>query len=168
MAIQNNHRGKPRLLTTKDLVFLCKKLNDSGVKYVLIGGFAVNYYGFSRVTVDIDILVDTSEENISKIKKALKYLPEKAAEQIAPGDVEKYKVVRVSDEIVIDLMARACEVTYKNANIKYFDYEGVSIPIVTLPTLIKTKQYSVRPKDKEDIRYLKEIKKQSKAMEKEL
>jgi len=162
MAIQNNNEQGPRPLTTQDLVILCKKLNDCAAKYVVIGGFAVNYYGFSRVTGDIDLLVDTSKENISKIKKALEYLPEKAAKQISPGDVEKYKVVRVSDEIMIDLMAKAGEVTYKKENIQYFNYEGVTIPIVTLSTLIKTKQYSVRPKDKEDLKYLREIEKQKK------
>ncbi|PKM99201.1 MAG: hypothetical protein CVU78_07520 [Elusimicrobia bacterium HGW-Elusimicrobia-2] len=114
------------------------------------------------MTIDIDILVDPSEENIVKIKKGLEYLPEKAAAQIAPGDIEKYKVVKVSDEVVIDIMENACEVTYKTAGIENFAFKGVTIPIANLPTLIKTKQHSVRPKDKEDLKYLREIKKQNK------
>ena len=162
MAIPSNNGTEARLPTVEDLVALCKELNACNVKYVVLGGFAVNYYGLSRGTTDIDILVDTSEENVIKIKKALKYLPNKAAEEIAPDDVAKYQVVRVSDKIVIDLMAKACEVTYKTVGIKHFQYEGVDIPIVTLPSLIKTKQYSVRPKDKEDLRYLREIEKQKK------
>ncbi len=162
MAIPSDNGTKTRTLTVKDLVVLCRNLNAVKAKYVVIGGFAVNYYGFARMTIDIDILVDPSEENIVKIKKGLEYLPEKAAAQIAPGDIEKYKVVKVSDEVVIDIMENACEVTYKTAGIENFAFKGVTIPIANLPTLIKTKQHSVRPKDKEDLKYLREIKKQNK------
>ncbi len=161
MAIPNDSGAEARPPTIDDLVGLCKSLNADGVKYVVLGGFAVNYYGLNRGTTDIDILVDPSEENISKIKKAMAYLPEKAAEEIAPGDVEKYKVVTVADEIVIDLMAKACGVTYKTAGIEYYKFKDVTIPIVTLSTLIKTKQHSVRPKDKEDIKFLKIVEREN-------
>lgn len=161
MAIQNDPGAETRPPTIDDLVGLCKSLNADGVKYVVLGGFAVNYYGLNRGTTDIDILVDPSETNIAKIKKALAYLPEKAVEEIAPGDVEKYTVVTVADEIVIDLMAKACEITYKTAGIEYYKFKGVTIPIVTLATLIKTKLHSVRPKDKEDMKFLKIVARES-------
>ncbi|MEA2081596.1 MAG: hypothetical protein U9O97_02515, partial [Elusimicrobiota bacterium] len=138
-----------------DLILLCQKLNEDNVKYVVLGGFAVNYHGLNRGTTDIDILVDTSEKNITRIKKAMSYLPIKAIEDVAPGDVEKYNVVRVADEIVIDLMAKACEVTYKTAGIEYYEFKGVNIPIVTLSTLIKTKEHSLRTQDKEDLIFLR-------------
>jgi predicted nucleotidyltransferase len=41
----------------------------AGIKCVLIGGFAVNYYNFTRQTVDIDFLL--TEEDFRKIKKSL-------------------------------------------------------------------------------------------------
>jgi len=157
MAIPNDSGKETHPPTVEDLVTLCKSLNTAGVKYVVIGGFAVNYYGYPRATVDIDLLVDSSDDNISKIRKALAYLPAKASEKILTSDIEQYKVVRVSDDIVIDLMENACEVTYKKAGIEYFKFKNVTIPIATLPTLIKTKQHSIRPKDKEDIKFLKTV-----------
>lgn len=44
--------------------------NKTGVSCVLIGGFAVNYYKFSRQTADIDFLI--SEEGFNKIQNFLK------------------------------------------------------------------------------------------------
>lgn len=47
----------------EDLLALCKALNAEGVRYLLIGGFAVILHGFVRATKDIDLLIDASVEN---------------------------------------------------------------------------------------------------------
>ena len=147
MASQNADRPETRPPTIDDLVLLCKELNKEGVKYILIGGFAVNYYGFPRVTEDIDLLVEPSEDNISRIKKALSFLPDNAAMEINPDDIEKYEVVRIADEIIIDLLKKACDITYDNAKIEYFQFKEVTIPLADIPTMIRTKQ-GIRPRDK--------------------
>jgi len=156
MASQNAEGQKSRPPTIDDLVSVCRRLNEAGAKYILIGGFAINYYGFPRATEDIDLLVDPSADNILKIKEALSFLPDNAIEEIAPGDVEKYAVVRVADEIVIDLLKKACEMTYKEAGVEYFKFKGVNIPIADISTMIKTKQ-GVRPRDKEDLSFLMSV-----------
>ncbi|MEW6095566.1 MAG: nucleotidyl transferase AbiEii/AbiGii toxin family protein [bacterium] len=153
MALEDVERQKTRPPTIDDLVTVCKKLDENDVKYVLIGGFAMNYYGLTRATEDVDLLVDTSIDNIAKIKKALSFLPDNAIRDLANDDVEKYEVVKIADEIVIDLLKKACDVTYKDAGIEYFEFRGVNIPIADIPTMIKTKQ-SIRPKDKQDLSFL--------------
>jgi hypothetical protein len=42
-------------------------------------------------------------------------LPDNAAADIRDADVRQYTVIRVVDEIVVDLMAAACGVTYEEA-----------------------------------------------------
>ena len=153
MAAQDAEGEKSRPPTIDDLLAVCRRLNEEGARYVLIGGFAINYYGFPRATEDIDFLVDPSEENILKIKKALSFLPDNAVKEVFPDDVAKYEVVRVADEITIDLLKKACDITYKNAGIEYFEFKGVRIPIADISTMIKTKQ-GVRPRDKEDLSFL--------------
>lgn len=153
MASQDAHGQVSRPPTVDDLVAVCRELNEKGVKYILIGGLAMNYYGYTRATQDIDLLVDPSDNNILKIKQALSFLSDNAVKEIAPDDIEKYEVVRVVDEIVVDLLKRACEVTYKDAEIEYFQFKGVTIPIADISTMIKTKQ-GVRPKDKDDLMFL--------------
>ncbi|MBI5050192.1 MAG: nucleotidyl transferase AbiEii/AbiGii toxin family protein [Nitrospirae bacterium] len=153
MASQDVEGKTPRPPTIDDLVAVCKRLNEEDAKYVLIGGFAINYYGFPRATEDIDLLVDPSNDNILKIKNALSFLPDNAIKEVSPDDVRQYEVVRVADEIIIDLLKKACDMTYEKAGIEYFKFKGVRIPIADISTMIKTKQ-GVRPKDKEDLSFL--------------
>ena len=46
-------------------------LNDNEVIYAVIGGFGVNFYGYSRMTEDLDILFKPTVENIEKLLSAL-------------------------------------------------------------------------------------------------
>jgi hypothetical protein len=128
-------------------------LNDAGARYALIGGLAVNYYGFPRATQDIDFLVDSSEDNIVKIKNALDFLPDGASRDLRPDDVLVYSIVRIADEIVIDLIGSVGEVDYKTMGIERGTIDGVPVPIADLDTLIKTKQ-GLREKDKIDLQFL--------------
>jgi len=68
--------ARPPLL--EDLVSLCRNLNDARALYVVIGGMAVIQAGFGRATNDIDLLIDTSQDNQSRVRKALMALPDQA------------------------------------------------------------------------------------------
>ena len=57
--------------TIDDLVILCRHLNEAGVNYVVIGGFAIILNGYTRTTGDVDLLVDSTIENVDRIKQAL-------------------------------------------------------------------------------------------------
>jgi hypothetical protein len=156
VAAQNAEGKTSRPPTIDDLVTVCRRLNEEGSKYLLIGGFAMNYYGLPRATEDIDFLIDPSDSNIVKIKQALSFLPDNAAREVFPDDVQKYEVVRIADEITIDLLKKACEMTFEKAVAEYFEFKGVRIPIADIQTMIKTK-LGIRPKDREDLAFLKSI-----------
>ena len=141
----------------EDLLALCQALNAEGVKYLLIGGFAVILHGFVRATKDIDLLVDASTENIQRLKRAMAVLPDNAVALIADDEVEKYQVVRIADEIVVDLLKSACGVDYSRAargGIEIKIVNGVEIPVGTKELLIETKQ-TVRPSDAADVQFLR-------------
>lgn len=148
--------GYSRAPEVEDLISLCKGLNESGVEYMLIGGFAVILHGNVRTTKDIDLLVNTSKENIKKLKKVLSNLPDHAADEIRESDVKKYEVVRVADEIVVDLMAMACGIDFETAkkDIQIVDIEGVKIPVASKELLIKMKD-TIRHSDKLDAEFLR-------------
>ena len=55
----------------KDFKEFLKLLNANNVKYLLIGGYAVGYYGYPRPTGDMDIWIRIDEENAEKTVKAL-------------------------------------------------------------------------------------------------
>jgi len=150
-------RGESRAPQLQDLLDLCQSLNREGARYLLVGGFAVILHGFVRSTKDVDFLVDPGEENIRAVKKAMATLPDNAAALLADDEVQKYKVVRVADEIVVDLMAAACGITYSEATqggIESFKVRGVDIPVASKELLIRTKQ-TIRESDAVDVRFLR-------------
>lgn len=136
---------------------ICAKLNAVGAKYALIGGFAINYYGYPRATQDIDFLVDNSEENIIKIRNALSHLPDGASKELRPDDLKVYSIVRIADEIVIDLISSAGNIDFNSINIEYGEIDGTQIPIADIDSLIKTKQ-GLREKDTMDRKFLMMLK----------
>jgi hypothetical protein len=145
----------PRL---EDLLKICDALNASGSKYVVVGGMAVIQAGFVRATEDIDLLVDASPENIERIRRALSVLPDQAVRDVRPDDVSRYTVVRVADEVVVDLMKSACGIEYAEAanEVEVVTIRGVAIPFARPELLLRLKQ-TVREKDALDRRFLEEL-----------
>jgi hypothetical protein len=139
-----------------DLARLGRALNAHPVREVLIGGFAVIAHGGARITKDVDLLIDPSPENVAKIRDALQILEDNAVSEVADGDVARYSVVRVADEIVVDLMAAACGVDYAEArrDAVTMDFGGVEMPVASPRTLIRTKD-TVRPSDAADCQFLR-------------
>ncbi len=141
----------------EDILELCKALNAEGVRYVLIGGFAVILQGFVRATKDIDLLVDASVENVQRLKRAMSALPDNAIAMIADDEVERYTVIRIADEIVVDLLKEACGVDYSRAleaGVETRVVDGVRIPLASKELLIETKQ-TIRPSDAADVQFLR-------------
>ena len=150
-------RGYSRAPELEDLVAICRSLNNEGVRYLLIGGFAVILHGLVRTTKDIDLLIDPSEENIRRLKRALGTLPDNAVALIADDDVRKYRVVRVADEVVVDLMAEACGISYEEAfaaGVEHRQLSDVTIPIAKKEVLIRMKD-TIRDSDKSDVGFLR-------------
>jgi hypothetical protein len=142
----------------EDLVRICQALNEAGARYVLIGGFAVIAHGATRFTKDIDLLIDDDPSNVAKVKRALGVLADNAAADVRDTDIREYAVVRVADEVLIDLMGRACGLAYADvaADAEVRTIEGVPIPIASPATLIRTKD-TYRPQDAIDRGYLAEL-----------
>ena len=137
---------------------ICKALNEQGAKYVVIGGMAMVFHGFNRATEDIDLLVDKVASNISLLKKALSILPDNAVREVINTDIEEYGVVRVADEVVVDLMGSACGIDFKSAEsqIEWHELDGVKIPFASAELMLNTKQ-TLREKDEIDRLYLRRI-----------
>ncbi len=43
---------------------VAQRLPEAGIEFLMIGGHAVNYYGFVRATQDIDFMVAASDEQL--------------------------------------------------------------------------------------------------------
>ena len=142
--------------TRDDLLLICRSLNGHGARYLVIGGFAIIAQGFTRATEDIDLLIEDSASNLEKVRTALQVLPDRAAREVTDADLHEFLVVRVADEVVVDLMLRACGVSFTEAEreIEYHEIEGVNIPFASARLLWRTKQ-THREKDELDLHFLK-------------
>ena len=141
-----------------DVVRICRALNEAGARYLLIGGFAVIAHGAGRFTKDIDLLVDDSPGNVARVKQGLAVLADNAAAEVGDEDVRQHVVVRVADEVVVDLMGRAGGVGYEEAarDAELIERQGVSIPVASPRTLIRLKD-TPRPQDALDRAYLEGV-----------
>lgn len=148
----------PRAPEKSDLARLCAELNCREARYIVVGGFAIIEAGLIRLTSDIDLLIDTSLENEARVYDALRTLKDKAVDQLDPGDVEKFNVVRVADEILVDLMKSGCSVDYADAirDVVWREIQGVKIPFASPETLWRMKQ-THREKDIPDRLFLRKL-----------
>jgi len=55
----------------QDFLALLRAMEEKGVDYVLVGGFAIVLHGMHRHTMDIDVFVKNQHKNIRKLREAL-------------------------------------------------------------------------------------------------
>lgn len=144
-----------RPATLDDLKALVSALNAHGVDYLLIGGYALLLHGYSRTTIDIDLLVPADRATGERLRQALMILPDQAARDLDPAWFEEGETIRVADDIVVDILFNACGETYVTLadHAQTVDLDGIPVRTVDLEGLLRTKQ-SLRDKDVPDRRVL--------------
>lgn len=143
--------------TVEDLRDLCRELNERAAKYVVIGGFALRAANYIRSTMDVDLLVAADAENESRVFAAIATLPDHAARDLQPGELQAYSVIRVADEIVVDLMRSAGGIEYSEAaaDVVVHQVDGVAIPFASPRLLWRMKTVTHREKDAPDLLFLR-------------
>lgn len=141
------------------LVTVCRLLNAAGVRYVVIGGFALALHGAVRATKDIDILIEPTVENARRALEALQQLTFGIARELDPAAVAANPLTIVGDDPRVDLLTLAWSVRYADAapRRQTVEIEGVEIPFADIDTLIRSKQTG-RLQDMADVETLEELK----------
>ena len=143
--------------TVEDLRDLCRELNRRGAKYVVVGGFAIRAANYNRMTMDVDLIVASDLENEAKVFGALSTLPDNAVRELQPGELQKYNVIRVGDEILVDLIVSAGGINYFEAakDVVVREVDGVPIPFASPRLLWRMKVVTHREKDAGDLVFLR-------------
>ena len=149
---------EPREPTVEDLRDLCRELNRRSAKYVVVGGFAIRAANYNRHTMDVDLIVAADAENEAKVFSALATLPDNAVRELQPGELKQYNVIRVGDEILVDLMRSAGGIDYAEAakDIVVREVDGVPIPFASPRLLWRMKAATHREKDAGDLVFLRQ------------
>ncbi len=73
---------------------LFRTLNERNVRYLVVGGLAVNLYGVPRVTQDVDVIIAADPQNISDLIDALDYLGYVSRLPVDPAGMAEPDIVR--------------------------------------------------------------------------
>lgn len=155
---------------------ILREFQRQKVKYVLVGGMAFNLLGGDRGTLDMDIIVEMTDENLKKIVTILKKAGYHVKQPVNPAMIADKKIREdwiknknmkafnfYKDEkhyeevdIVID-----SPVTFKNAVKKALKAKigDLNLTIISPEDFIKMKKASGRDKDLKDVKELKIVRK---------
>jgi acylphosphatase len=124
------------------LLRVCALLNQAGARYLICGAQACILHGLVRTTEDVDILVEATEENCQRVIEGLARMQDGAARELTPGDILGNVVVKVADEVEVDISTKAWKVSYHDAapSAQQVVVKGVSIPYLGLDALIASKE----------------------------
>jgi hypothetical protein len=145
------------------LAFL-QELRSQNVDYVLVGAIGLTIHGIVRATQDVDIFVKPEEENISRMRNALKRIfPEDASiNEITAADLAgDYPVIRYNSpdgSLQIDILSRLGR-AFSFADVQFEEkfYEGVLVRVATPQMLYRMKKDTLRLQDRADAEALREI-----------
>ena len=153
-----------------------RELNSGGVKYLTVGGIALILHDIVRFTADLDLMVELSEDNLTKLVATMEKMgykprvPVKASDFIDPRKREKWireknmKVFSFYDpkrpthlvDIFVDEPIDFDEAYSRKKTFKVDDFE---IPVVSLEDLKRLKLLSGREQDILDIKELERLEK---------
>ena len=143
--------------TQPDFEELLKLLEENNVEYLVVGGYAVAFYGYPRFTKDIDIFYNLEKGNINRIKSSL--IAFGFPEEALPDELftEKGNIIKFGIEPVrIDLLNEIDGVRFDEiVNEKVRGrYGKVEISFISRKDLIANKRASGRIQDLADIEKL--------------
>lgn len=141
---------------------IIKELIIQEVDFMLIGGYAVIVYGYTRTTGDVDLWIKPTNENKLKLIKVFSELNFETNDiyEIEKMNFEDYLVFSIGDEPQkIDFITKVNLVDYEEANTRKLvaEIDGINIPIVHLNDLVLMKTNTKRKKDEADIEELQKI-----------
>ncbi len=124
------------------LLKVCRLLNAAGARYLVIGGQACILHGLVRTTEDVDILIPIDEPNGRRVIEGLSGLEDGAARELLPRDLIENVVVKIADEVEVDVSTRAWKVTFDEAvsSACHVEIDGIMIPFLGLDSLIASKE----------------------------
>jgi hypothetical protein len=134
-------------------------LNNNKVDYLLVGGYAVVFHGYSRTTGDMDLWVDCSKANYQKLILAFQdfKMPLFDMTETKFLQKDKFDVFRFGRKpVAIDIMTKMADLDFKDCykQAQFFDDDGLILPVVHINNLITAKKAAGRGKDLTDLEFL--------------
>ena len=140
-------------MLNSDYKDMLQALLDHGVKFLLVGAYAMGVHGYPRATGDIDIWVEPSSENSTRVYRSMAAFGAPLHEIdeatfATPGVVFQIGIAPRRIDIITAMSGVGFDDAYQQRQI--IEMEDLSIPILSLGDLIKNKRATGRDKDRLD------------------
>jgi len=138
------------MFVNSDFSDLLKLFNEYGVRYLVIGGYAVIQYAEPRFTKDLGLWISTDTTNASAVYNALKSFGAPLAGMTeADFSEEGYFYQMGVPPIRVDIMMGIPGIDFESSwqNRNEIDFDGLSVPFISKQDLIVAKKASGRPQD---------------------
>ena len=158
-----NSYAKPPILNKNFHEFIAL-LEKAGVKYLIIGGYALGIHGFPRYTADLDVFIAVSQDNAAKMPAVFAEFGFPDLDISKEDFLKKDFVVEVGREpwkiqVLTGIDGVTFDQCYKG---KILVKDGaLDVPFIGLDELVKNKAASPRAKDKIDFQELSRIRKEN-------
>lgn len=147
------------LRNSADFKELLSYFNEEGVRYLIVGGFALAHFGRPRYTKDLDIWVDPDGDNPERVFRALAAFGA-PLEGVSPSDFrDDDTVLQIGVEPVrIDIMSSVSGIDFADCwnRRQSSSYGSVPVSVISRDDYIANKRASGRPSDLRDIESLLE------------
>jgi hypothetical protein len=126
------------------------------VKYLIIGGIAAVLHGVPRATFDLDILIEATTENATRLLKALEEAGLGTASLTTPEALLGNEITVFEDFVRIDAQTRTPGLDFSDAwqRREVMQYQHQRLYVVSRDDLIASKRAAGREVDMEDVRLL--------------
>jgi predicted nucleotidyltransferase len=137
---------------------LLESLNSAKARFLVLGGYAVIHYGYRRATNDLDIWIAIDPQNTENVAKALQRFGGFSAREMnqsllrAKGKVFIFGREPVRVDILTSPSGLDFDESYGRRTV--VDWDGVSVPLISLEDLRTNKRASGRAKDLADLEHL--------------
>lgn len=139
----------------RDLLSL---LNEHGVNYLIVGGWALGVHGYIRATGDMDIWIGQLDQNIQRLLEALKAfgVPEGIDSEFfkEKGNAFRMGSPPIQIEIITEASGIDFEASYSNR--VTIEADDLQVPFIGYDDLVKNKRASGRLRDLADLEGLGE------------
>ena len=148
----------------RDFDEFLKLLNSHKIKYVIVGGYALSIYAIPRATKDMDILIEASEDNASKMIKALDGFGFKSSnlqteDFLNPETIIQLGRAPVRIDLITSITGVKWDEIWKNKTKGTFGNSNIPVYFIGKAQLIKNKSATGRDQDLLDVKKLKKTKK---------
>jgi hypothetical protein len=139
---------------------LLAKLARADVNFIIVGGVAVALNGFVRTTEDVDILIESSAENVARLLDGLRNFGEGHARELSPADFsESEGAIRIIEDFPLDVFTIMRGKRYVDLvrSTKSTRIDDVDVRYLDAEMLIALKKDSRRDQDRIDVSALRSL-----------